>query len=264
MSLESDGYSDSLERLSQSGAVTDILPNLAQNLSRSWKKLGVYIGIRSSPLTEEPYSASDCPVISTLFGVAAVFNIVFFVVLSAVVPWLIAEGVLGAPLVKSKWGSHCLRVNEPFPGPVPGDLEFTVYSKTEATFELCQNQLCQNQLDEGCQSKFFIQQPRIIKTRPSECLFSGGICNNKKKPLEMTHWNIAALELGLNSKSRITMNHRFTWSPVHLDPFLNVDAQQPNSVHISALDGEYVGERPPYDNMPLNSMNGPNSFSNKN
>lgn len=158
VSLESDGRSDPLERLSQGEAIIDMLPIVAHQLSPIWKKSQFYVGIRKMPLTEE--LNSDCPVISPLFGIMAVFNLAVFVVLGVVIPWFVSEGALGAPLVRSKWGAHCLNVDDPYLGPVPGVSEFAILSKTDATF-----QLCQNRLDEGCQNRFFIQQPQSIKTK---------------------------------------------------------------------------------------------------
>lgn len=80
----------------------------------------------------------------------------------------------------------------------------------------------------------------------------------------ITHWNITPTERGLNSKLRITMSHRLTCSPVHLDSVLQVGSQQPNSVKTLALDREYGVDIPSYENLPLNSTNGPNSLSKNN
>ena len=58
----------------------------------------------------------------------------------------------------------------------------------------------------------------IRRTHPEQCLFPVDICHRGMEPFEIIQYNISAYDIGVNSRSRLVMNHRLTSAPVPLSP----------------------------------------------
>lgn len=241
--LDGDTSPDHIRHLTQGNAIEDILPSVKYQLS----KFGCF----------SRQVQPDSSVISPVFGIIACLNIGVFIVMGVAIPLLISEGTLGEALVKTKMTNGCLK---------DSTLNMDIQSKTDSIFRLCQDGLAKD-----CASHYRIQQPRLERRRLEKCVFPGDICVNSTKSLEITHSNITTTELGVNSKSLVTMSHRLTCSPIQLESFLvPSNSQFPHSrANISVCDQKiYNNPLEPEEmsstecEMPLKTWNGPNRFDN--
>ena len=192
-----------LEHLSQANAVLDIWPYIRYRLSN----------LRLLSRWVEP-AQPDSSVISPHFGIVALFNIGMFITLSLAIPCLISEGMLGEAIVKSRTTEKCSLVLRD---------QFNTFESSHGDGLPEGDAIlkpCQGRLNQGCDKQYYLQQPHIEKTRPKGCMFPEDIYHNSTNTFQITQSNITAYELGLNSKSGMTMNHRLTCSPVYLDSFL--------------------------------------------
>lgn len=102
MRLEGDERLEPLEHLSQSSAVGDILPSI-----KGWVR-GLWVWISSSSYRRrravlggtDTLGPGDSSVISPWFGIFALLNVAVFSVLGVVLPYVLSDGALGAPLVR--------------------------------------------------------------------------------------------------------------------------------------------------------------------
>lgn len=258
--LDDDTRLDPLEYLSQEKAMADILPMITRYFSKMIK----FIYCRRGKLANAAVQR-DCTVISPWFGVLATINILLFGTLGIAMPYLLSEGVLDAAVVKSKSTSQCLK-----PQLANGSIAFledfelfrSRRSKTDAIYDICVN------LTVGCGSQYFLQQPQIKKARTDDCPFPNNICRNDTQPFQLTHSNITAFELGANFRSYLTLNHRLTCAPVHLDSFLTFEKESPGNFSDVSLavtnktdcNDDHFEPRCA-EGLHLQSINGPNSFS---
>jgi len=254
LSLDGDTLSEPLEHLTQMRAMSDVLPfiwkivsHLRQSLSRKLR-----LQRRNTQFQQ------DSPVISPLFGATALFNTISFVIMGIAIPVLISEGILGAPLIQSK----CL-------DPIARTTGFRASMQASDT-DVILNQFCNGYtgIDSGCGSQFFLQEPKIRQTRSEQCPFQEDICNNNTDPFQITQENITGFDIGLNTKSRVMLNHRVICSPVHLDSFLHHTPGPHNLTTISVRDtnaDEHVNSPPPLwlpgYNMSLLTTNRPSRYS---
>jgi hypothetical protein len=241
-----------LQHLSQGAAIVQSLPSTADVTSTLRSLLQ-----RTSRVLAAQRSASaesDCSAVSQWFGIFAVLNIGLFVIMGVAIPWFLSEGALGAPIVKSRMTDECLNS-------VKYEHIHTIMDqlpKTDAIF-----QQCLDQIGGDCDAQFYLQRPQIRNARLHDCPFPSGICHNGTKPFEITHSNITPYAVGVNSKSRVTMNHRLTCAPVYLESFLFVTPEPPHETFITVQNPDMFDW--PWWNlsMSLNTMNGPNSVSNE-
>ena len=192
-------------------------------------------------------------VISPYFGVLSLLNILIFVLAGVAVPWLLSDGWIDLPIVKSEFTKDCFDSNA---------LYFTHSTikelpKVDAIFRQCLDQPGRD-----CEERFHIKSPRIERARIDICPFEKEICIKGLKPLEITHRDFTAFEAGVNLKSEITQNRRLTCTPINLEPMI-VKAKD-SKVHLSIQDLGY-GIVPLHTNytMELKTLNGPNRYSNK-
>jgi hypothetical protein len=239
--LADDPTPDPLLELSQSEAIKIVLSRLSEPLSRFLAR--ICRRERSTHVVE------DDPVESPLFGFASIVVILFFLIIGFVAPWWLTEGALGTPIVKSKIAEDCINSED------PGNLLDTWNRQTRADEIFT---LCRDDLNAGCDSPYWLSNPQITKTRPTTCPFQGSICLNHTPSFQITHWNISAFEIGVNSRSKLLINHRLTCSPISLDPFL-WRLENASIVYVQSLQ---------YDTMirgnvslMLSTQNGPNKFS---
>jgi hypothetical protein len=245
--LDGGSQPDPLEHLSQANALKDIFPLIVAR-SRLWRRS---ISRRRPNSTDYTVEA-DAPIISPWFGICAIMNIGIFSVLGVALPVGFSDGVLGAPIVKSKLTTDCSNFYR------LGDQETTFLReqqvRTDAVFDICLDRL-----NMGCSSQYYFQQPQISRSR-TPCPFPWNICQNDTGAFSLTHSDITARELGVNSKSTISMNHRLTCSPVHLDPFLVLDLPRPGQILLSVQQNQSKLVWNQFT-MVLHTRNGPNSFS---
>lgn len=245
-----------LQHLSQSRAILDVLPFFSYHISRL-RTLGQIFRLRRK--SANPAVPPDSPVISPWFGFFAALNLILFVVMGVAIPWQLSEGVEGRALVRSRVTDNCsatlgMDTNAEF-----SDFQKSIelqQVKTDGIF-----QICQNKISHGCASEYYLQQPQITRRRIESCIFPANICYNGTRSFEITHWNITASEVGLNSKSRVAINHRLTCTPVHLDSFLRFDKYSPNSTVLSIASATCDERSYLQCRMTLHTMNGPNSFT---
>lgn len=198
--LEGDTNAEPIRHISQGNAIEDILPSIEYHVSR----------LGSFPRQSKMHQ--DSPVISPVFGIVACFNVVMFIAMGVAIPLLVSEGTLGQALVKTKMTDGCLK-------DYTGNLN--IQAKTDSIFRLCQDSL-----DKDCASQYRIKQPRLGRRHFEKCIFPGNICVNGTKSFEITHTDITATELGVNTKSLVTMGHRLTCSPIQLDSLLISSSSQ--------------------------------------
>lgn len=246
---------DPLASLSQGQAIYDFMP-LAINYAFRIKGL-LQRFFRRQRLPRRAVQ-HERPLISPWFGALALSNLALFAILGVIIPLWLSDGALGAPIVRSRATTDCLDSNRKREN---GKSWFRP-PRTEDIF-----MLCSDPLHITCGSQYYLRTPQLSTRYSTECPFSD-ICQNGSRTLEITHSNISSLEVGVNSRSRLTMNHRIACAPVTLEPFLRLGTGVWQTPRIS------VGkeEAPPWferwDNlhpmyMKITTENGPNSFSNE-
>lgn len=131
--------------------------------------------------------------------------------------------------------------------------------KIDASFRICKSKSKQ-----ACGNENYLQQPQITKRREEFCLFPADICHNGTRSFEITHWNITAREVGLNLKSKVMFNHRLTCTPIHPDPFLNLDKTR-DRINVNLIDLRVKDRASEFFlssfDLPLNTTNRPNFLS---
>jgi hypothetical protein len=208
--LPGDSTPDPLLELSQSQAVESVIPLLSGWTLRLFNITRGFFRIESRRQARSPRSPNDDPVESPFFGLAAILNISFFLVMQFLIPYWLTEGVLGTPIVKSRLTDECRYSTQ--------DHLWDILNRETRADEIFH--LCRDVLNAGCDSPYYLSGPKITKTRPTTCPFAGEICLNDTASFQITHWNISAFEIGVNSRSKLLVNHRLTCAPVSLDPFL--------------------------------------------
>jgi hypothetical protein len=241
--LPDDPTPDPLLELSQSKAIEIVLSPLSESLSRIIKRIF---------RRERSTRPQDDPVESRLFGFFSIAVILFFLFIGFATPWWLTEGALGTPIVKSKIAEDCINSES-------GYHLLDTWNRETRADEIFT--LCRDELNAGCDSPYWLSDPQITKTRPTTCPFEGSICLNNTQSFQITHWNISAFEMGVNSRSKLLINHRLTCSPISLDPFLwGID--NGSIIYIQKLDADTMVRA--NVSLMLSTLNGPNKFSNEN
>ena len=199
----------------------------------------------------EPNLQHD-PAQSPWFGIAALVNISIFLILGISLPIALTDGTFGAPIVKSR---PMRPVNE------SKVYRFVTYAgsltKADSIFTMCDNKLY-----ESCFRDYYFSTPNIVKRRLDQCPFPGPIWDGRTKPLEITHFNISAYELGINSPSKLRMSHRATCVPVEAEKFLIWDKNKTRSWVSARTTLDSISLKNNYA-IELRTLNGPNILSNR-
>jgi hypothetical protein len=240
--LPDDPTPNPLLKLSQSEAIEIVLSPLSESLSRILARIC---------RRERRTHPQDDPVEPRLFGFASIVVILFFLFIGFATPWWLTEGALGTPIVKSKIAEDCVNSESPL------HLTDTWNRQTRAD-EIFN--LCRDDLNAGCDSPYWLSNPQITKTRPITCPFEGSICLNNTPSFQITHWNISAFEMGVNSRSKLLISQRLTCSPISLDPFL-WKFNNGSIIYVQKLDADAMIR--PNVSLVLSTQNGPNKFSNE-
>lgn len=175
---------------------------------------------------QDPPTDSESLVASPWFGVFVVLYIMIFVAMGFAVPFSLADGGLETSIVRSRLTEKCLNSHRndsisPHEQKLP---------KTNAVFAQCLDRL-----DRGCDSQYHLLQPQIQKTRPDTRPFPVDVCYEDAKPFEITHLNMTAYELGINSISKMKISHRLTCAPVHFERFTYMTNTPPYKFVVSAM-----------------------------
>lgn len=253
---------DYRQHISQGVAIAEFLPYSKRAIKRALHRTQQRQSIQLDH--EESLDAEECPAISPLFGLMALLNIVFFLLMGVLIPWALTDGSLETPIVKSKATETCLEAKRAEKLPHL----FANLPQTDVIF-----QQCQNRLYDDCISQDHFVQPKIHKERTRSCPFPGDICRNDTMPIEMTHSNIGAYDVGINTHTKITMNHRLICAPILLDSFYvfsygNSTSTQPLNASITILDSSLpmLKGKALYNGYatPLFTLNGPHFASQEN
>ena len=235
--LRDDSCSNPLEHLSQLEAIKDttslVITSLGNIHSRNKNALIL-----------------DTPVISPYFGVLSLLNVLIFICAGVAAPFILSEGWINMPIVKSKFTEECF--NTTFltkKRPIVSELP-----RVDAVFQQCRDQLGQD-----CVEQFYIKSPRIERARVDACPFEKEMCIEGLQSLELTHRNFTAFEAGFNIKSEFTMNRRLTCTPVNLEPTLKKSKH--GNQYITVQDTHHPFNQ--YYSMKIETENGPNRFSNE-
>jgi hypothetical protein len=206
----------------------------------------------------------DDPWQSPWLGLSALFCLLATLATAAALPYTIAEGTFGSPIVQTMPLERCLNGSSErvaHHAGLSGDLaEYPLMMrKTDAIFETCNNTF-----EEKCYRQYQLQEPKIVTKRLDYCPFKDGVCASGAKAFELTHWNITPFELGVNSPSKLTLNHRLTCSPLITDFFLFWSPRQ-NKTYISVRkttdSSDGLISMSPNLAVQLATRNGPNRVS---
>jgi hypothetical protein len=252
---------DYRQRLSQGNAVSGVLSQSKRTIKRALHRTKQKSSVQ---LDHELCIQADDPVVPLSFGLVALFNIMFFLSMGVAIPWTLTAGSLKTPVVKSKVTEKCLEAKryEKLPD------FFTNFPETDLFF-----QQCRLRHYDSCVAEAYFRRPNIHKKRTKTCPFSGDICRNDTLAIEITHRDIGAYDVGVNSFIKITMNHRLTCAPITLDPFYvfgydKSTSKEPLNASITILDATLprLKGKVLYNGYatPLYTLNGPNFASPEN
>lgn len=242
-----------LLRLSRGRAIWISLPSIGQTCVRLLTRLRIFRPSMTGQMSRTPH---DDPAQSIWFGIVAIFNLTIFIIMGIAIPALLTDGAFGAPVVKSKAVEECLTSS-----PSRGWMGYVLgLPRTDAIF-----QQCFGQANKGCDSQYYLASPTIQKRRLDLCPFPGEICQNQTKPFEISHMNISPHEVGINSPSKLTLNHRLTCAPIIVEKFQLYPSSSSNYSYVSArtpLDiPSFHHIYWKYFAIQLSTVNGPNFAS---
>jgi hypothetical protein len=206
--LDDDDHPEPLERLSQGSAIAEALYLLVQKLASTWRCRRIRIGQHADDIHA---SSSEYSTVLAWFGLFASTNLVLYVAMGILIPWLLSDGALDPPFIKSRVTDSCLKAEK-------YENIFNIIGQVPVTDAIFAQ--CYDQFEKGCDNQYYPRLPQIQYQRIDSCPFATDICYNGTKPFEITHWNITPYEVGINSKSRATLNHKLTCAPVELRHFL--------------------------------------------
>ena len=240
---------DPLQHLSQLEALKEVT-SLGKYVIHKAKLL-IFATCSGAGRVVEPLSR-DSPAVSPYFGIFAFINIGVFIVAGVAIPWLISEGWRDAPIVRSKLLEDCVTSNLSH----HFDTIVDEYPNVEAIL-----QPCNGRSGRGCEDQFYLRVPKIEKVRTRTCPFNDKICHKGVPSLTMTHSNLTTFEAGINTKSKISISRRVTCAPVVSEPFL-LPYKYPERAAISIRDHKEGEKLENLTYLPLQTMNGPNKYSN--
>jgi hypothetical protein len=161
--------------------------------------------------------------VSPWIGLGAILNTLFFAGGGVIIPWLLADGWLGAPEVRSQQTDRCLDAwAEYMPENVTSVLSGILLS--EATWEACYGEKKSNSY---CDPNFASIEGYSLKIGTG-CPFPVPICLRDQPTLTFTRANMTPHELGINSRLSMTVSHQITCSTISMDPFIYQVPQPPS------------------------------------
>ncbi|KAH7134630.1 hypothetical protein B0J13DRAFT_528734 [Dactylonectria estremocensis] len=77
-------------------------------------------------------------------------------------------------------------------------------------------QQCLDWSENGCNDQYSVSEAKIEQLRITKCPFDPSVCLKGHKSAQITHNNITAFEVGINSRLDMSISHRLTCSPLDL------------------------------------------------
>jgi hypothetical protein len=105
-------------------------------------------------------------------------------------------------------------------------------------------QACTSPSVAGCDDNYRLNKKPKIDIKPSRyCLFSSELCLEDIEPLQLTHWDISAFEVGVNSRASVTTSHRLTCTPLRHELLLHDFAPDEIDVWMTIANSSIIQER---------------------
>ena len=161
----------------------------------------------SSPTQQhrQPLSYKTSPWI----GLWATLNALVFIVGGGVISWLLADGWLGAPEVRSRQTDKCMDAW------LNGVVDMYSIVLANANWDACYGGKDPNSY---CDPNFSRLKLFSVQTG-TDCPFAANICEKNQPTVTFTRTNLTAHDLGVNSKFPMTASHRVSCSPISMGPF---------------------------------------------
>ncbi|KAF3934305.1 hypothetical protein ABW19_dt0206596 [Dactylella cylindrospora] len=248
--------------LSQTEALKDCLAYfqiMAPMCLRKAKALILTPFIKRPVLSED---VLDDGAIPFLFGVLALVNVLLFAAAGVLIPLLLTNGV-ETPLVRSRWTPLCDRRRfDKFYG-----LREQTTLHAPSLYELCWDKDNFSLYDKVECVNLAIDNLSIVLANSTNCPLPSNICfadGLLPQTLVIRHHNITLRQLGLNSRSTLTMNHEVSCAPIILEHFIRPlpDGGSVLSFREFSQDIEPKSRFPadPYY-LKLETLNGPNKWT---
>jgi hypothetical protein len=129
-------------------------------------------------------------------------------------PWLLTDGALGAPEVRSQRTDNC---SDSWLEGLPAAFINSNLLLSSSIWEQCHNE---KNVDSYCDSNFVGMETYVTSFR-SGCIFPSQICLRDQPIATFTRANLTAHDLSINSKFKMTVSHRILCSPISLYPFIH-------------------------------------------
>jgi hypothetical protein len=193
---------DSLQHLSQRDAILIFIVF-------SWRL------IRRQPRPTTILLPNGMKSVSPWFGIAAVINLIAFICLGAVIPWVLTGG-LGIPVIQSKaWDgcSHGMEANH-----------FEIAYRSSDNYRNCWHN--HSKIPEFCsqQDGALLDRPFMYESRNVSCPFQEIACQGDVQPLQLEYVNLTLREYGMNIFSRLLHSRRLTCAPLKLSRLIMQDS----------------------------------------
>jgi hypothetical protein len=189
---------------------------------------------------------------SPLHGLNAIVLFLLFVVFGVWIPFFLTGASFGAAIVRTKFTRHCNNIALPCNDPLV-DTQLRIAGLADSLFEQCKDQslaLCPDVLSH----KFEIEFNHV------DCPFHPKVCTNKTGALQLIHYDIRNVHLGINAEDQVRVNHQLTCAPIFLDQFLRTKNGRSSLSVNNFEDKEELGWQRYNCSMTLESHNGPNQF----
>ncbi|KAK6541914.1 hypothetical protein TWF694_007690 [Orbilia ellipsospora] len=247
-----ENETDKWLKMSQMEAVIAMFYEIRDFCFRVLRMIPCLVDIVPAPSLLYPISHHYHSQIPYRFGVAALINGTGFILIGIILPSLLTNW--STLFVKSKLMPYCdIRL-----GSISKLRHKEMYAYANAKYEQCWNRTTYKFIeDSGCSTS-----PPKIGVATSDCPFHPEVCMNETKPIVIETKDISYKDMGLNSRSKITISYRLTCSPVNLDPFIYTrKGQNIFSIYdLTPTEPDFNGDSfLQYSN--LTTLNGPNKWS---
>ncbi|KAF3916196.1 hypothetical protein AA313_de0207535 [Arthrobotrys entomopaga] len=241
-------------KISQMEAVTAMLHEIRDFCFKVLRMIPCLVDFVPAPsIPPYPVSHHYQSPIPYRFGITALVNGTGFILIGVLLPLLLTNW--STPLVQTRLMPYCdMRL-----GAISKIRHKETYADANAKYEQCWNGTThQFVMNSGCSAVL----PNINITTSDSCPFHPEVCMNNTRPIVIESKNISYKDMGLNSKSRTTVSHRLTCTPMTLDPFIYTRKEQ----HLLSV-YSLASTEPDFNNdtslqyMNLSTLNGPNKWS---
>ena len=149
--------------------------------------------------------------LSPVFGIVAILNILIFIGMGVIIPYLLTDGAWGAPEVRSQRTDTCL---DDIDGDFPGDFWDAKVKLPDEVWEHCH----------GASNDNTSCDPNFAGNRGFSMVISEGcpfshICIHGLPTVTFTRANLTAHDLGISSRLKMTASQRMSCSPISLRSF---------------------------------------------